>query len=119
MNPYQQKIKKFCEERNWSQFHNPKDLLLGIVEEIGEFRNIIKWEQNPEIIKKVLSDNKEKVKDEIGDILWFLSILANVCEIDIDEAIKMTIEDNVKRFPIEKTKNKHTNTFLGGHDGKY
>jgi len=40
MNPYQKQIKKFCEERNWGQFHNPKDLLLGIVEEIGELRNI-------------------------------------------------------------------------------
>jgi len=54
MNSYQEQIKKFCEERNWNQFHNPKDILLGIVEEVGEFRNIIKWEQNPEIIKKLL-----------------------------------------------------------------
>ena len=119
MNSYQEQIKKFCKERNWAQFHNPKDLLLGIVEEIGEFRNIIKWEQNPQIIKKVLLDNKEQVKDTVGDIFWFLSLLANSCDINIDDAIKMTIEDNKKRFPIGKTKNEHTNIYLGGHDGKY
>lgn len=46
MNKYQKIIKEFSEQRNWDQFHNPKDLLLGIIEEVGEFRNIIKWEQD-------------------------------------------------------------------------
>jgi len=119
MNPYQEEIKKFCEERNWAQFHNAKDLLLGLVEEVGEFRNIIKWVNDPEVIKKVISENKEEVKDVIGDMFWFLTSLANVCEVDIDEAIKMTIEDNKKRYPVEKTKDKHTNLYLGGYDGKY
>ncbi|MCX6731828.1 MAG: hypothetical protein NTX55_02480 [Candidatus Parcubacteria bacterium] len=119
MNSFQKQIKKFCEERNWGQFHNPKDLLLGIVEEIGEIRNIIKWEQNPEILKKVLLKNKEQVKDAVGDIFWFLSLLANSANVDIDEAAEMTIKDNKKRFPVKKTKNKHTNIYLGGHDGKY
>ncbi len=119
MNPYQEKIKKFCEERKWGQFHNPKDILLGIVEEVGELRNIIKWEQRPEILRKSLLDNKEEVKDDIGDIFWFLSLLANSCDIDIDKAIEGVIEDNEKRFPVKKTKNRHTNISLGGHDGKY
>ena len=50
MNDVQKQIKKFAEDRNWSQFHNPKDLLLGIVEEIGEIRNIVKWEQDINIL---------------------------------------------------------------------
>ena len=74
MNPYQEQIKKFCEERNWNQFHNPKDILLGIVEEVGEFRNIVKWEQNPEVIKKLLFEKRDEVKDTVGDIFWFLSL---------------------------------------------
>jgi len=119
MNQYQEKIKKFSEERNWNQFHNPKDLLLGIVEEVGEFRNIVKWEQDPKVIRKIMLENIEEVKDNIGDIFWFLSLLAGSCGIDIDEAAKEVIGQNEKRFPIEKTKNKHTNTKLGGHDGKY
>ena len=119
MNSYQRQIQKFSNERNWGQFYNPKDILLGIVEEVGELRNLIKWEQNTEILKKVLKKNKGEVKDAVGDIYWFLSLLANSCGVDIDEAIKMTIKDNKKRFPVKKTKGKHTNTYLGGHDGKY
>jgi dCTP diphosphatase len=119
MNKFQKQIKKFCQERKWAQFHNPKDLLLGIVEEIGELRNVVKWEQDPKIIKKSLLENKAEVKDAVGDIYWFLVLLANSGSVDIDEAIEMTIKDNAKRFPVKKTKGKHTNTYLGGHDGKY
>lgn len=119
MNKYQKEIKKFGEERDWGQFYDPKDLLLGIVEEIGEFRNIIKWEQNKEIVKKVIEDNKEEVEDTVGDILWLLLTLANICKVDADKAIEIVIASNKKRFPVEKVKGKHTNTHLGGHDGKY
>jgi len=119
MNRHQAQIKKFCDDRNWGQFHNPKDLLLGIVEEVGEFRNLIKWEQDPEVIRKVLLGKKEDVKDSVGDLFWFLSLLANSCGVDIDESIEMVIKENEGRFPLEKTNGKHTNTNLGGHDGKY
>lgn len=119
MNSYQKQIKKFCKDRNWSQFHNPKDLLLGIVEEVGELRNIIKWEQNPEKINKTLLKNKKEIEDHIGDMLWFISIFANSIEVDIDLAIKKVIKSNTKRFPLKKTKNRHTNVRLGGHDGNY
>lgn len=119
MNQYQEEIKRFSQERNWNQFYSPKDILLGIVEEVGELRNIVKWEQDPEVLRKLLLENKEEVKDAVGDMFWFLSLLANSCDVDIDKAIQMTIEDNKKRFPIEKTKGRHTNIHLGGHDGKY
>ncbi|MFA6981951.1 MAG: MazG nucleotide pyrophosphohydrolase domain-containing protein [Patescibacteria group bacterium] len=119
MNNYQQTIKKFAEDRNWGQFHNPKDLLLGIVEEIGELRNIVKWEQNPDTLHQVLVDNKNEVEDGIGDIFWFLALLANGCEVDIDNAIERTIKDNEARFPTKEVKDKHTNRYLGGKDKKY
>lgn len=119
MNPYQKQIKKFCHERNWGQFFDPKDLLLGIVEEVGELRNFIKWARDPKIIKKVLLENIDEVKDNIGDIFWFLALLANSCDIDIDEAIQEVIRRNEKRFPVKKTKNRHTNIYLGGHNGQY
>jgi len=119
MNKYQKQISEFAKERNWGQFHNPKDLLLGIVEEIGEIRNIIKWEQDMETLKKVMLDNKKEIKDHIGDIYWFLALLANNCGVNIDGAIEEVIEENKGRFPLEKTLSKHTNRYLGGTDKKY
>lgn len=118
MNRYQKQIAKFAEDRNWSQYHNPKDLLLGIVEEIGEFRNLIKWEQDSDKISDLLTKKRLDVQDGIGDIYWFLALLANQTNIDIDEAISQVIKDNEIRFPLDKTKNNHTNTHIGGHDGR-
>lgn len=119
MNPFQERIKKFAEDRDWGQFHNPKDLLLGVVEEIGEIRNIVKWEQDINVLKKVLADNKDELEDNIGDIYWFLALLANENGVNIDDAIDRVIKKNEKRFPIEDTKGKHTNIHLGGKDKQY
>jgi len=119
MNKFQRKIQKFSKDREWDQFHNPKDLLLGIVEEVGEIRNIVKWEQDSDKIKKALLDNKQKLEDDIGDVYWFMALLANNSDIDIDTAIGGVIRKNEKRFPVKQTKAKHTNRLLGGKDGQY
>ncbi|MBI5466907.1 MAG: nucleotide pyrophosphohydrolase [Candidatus Kerfeldbacteria bacterium] len=119
MNDFQQRIQKFTEERDWQKFHNPKDLLLGIVEEIGEIRNVVKWEQDPKVLHEVLLKNKEKITDEIGDIYWFLALLANSVGIDIDTAIDEVIRKNEQRFPVTDVKSHHTNLFLGGKDKQY
>ncbi len=120
MNTFQEKIKKFSEERDWDQYYNPKDLLLGIVEEIGELRNIVKWEQDMGKLRQVLIDNKDEVEDHIGDIYWFLAILANGCGVNLDKAIERVIESNKKRFPVSEVKSRHTNKYLGGaKDGQY
>ena len=74
---------------------------------------------DPEDIQKLISENKRDVKDAVGDMYWFLASLANVCDVDMDEAIEMTIKDNKKRYPVKKTKGHHTNIRLGGYDGKY
>lgn len=119
MNTFQKRIHEFAEERDWKQFHNPKDLLLGIVEEVGEIRNIIKWEQDPAVLKRVLEEQKEQLEDEIGDIYWFLALLANGSGVDMDAAIDGVIKKNETRFPIADVKSKHTNRFLGGKDKQY
>ena len=119
MNKFQKEIKKFVEERDWSQFFDPKDLLLGIIEEVGEIRNLVKWERDMDKMKIHLGKNKEELEDNIGDIYWFLTLLANDNGIDIDKAIEKVIESNKKRFPAEQVKGKHTNVSMGGFDKKY
>jgi dCTP diphosphatase len=119
MNGFQERISQYAKARNWGQFHNPKDLLLGIVEEIGEIRNLVKWEQDPAVLQQALKDNKAELQDNIGDIYWFLALLANSAEIDIDAAVDEVIKANEKRFPIKEVKSRHTNRYLGGKDKQY
>lgn len=114
MNKFQKSIEDFSKAREWHKFYNPKDLLLGIVEEIGELRNIVKWEQAPKAIKKLISDNYSEFEDNIGDIYWFLCLLANESKVDIDVAISKVIERNKKRFPEQEYKSRHTNPYSRG-----
>ncbi|MBI4159864.1 hypothetical protein HY504_01725 [Candidatus Wolfebacteria bacterium] len=119
MNHYQRQIKKFTESRDWGKFFNPKDLLLGIVEEVGEIRNLVKWEQDPVLLRKVLKKNRIELEDNIGDIYWLLAILANENNVDLDVAIRKVINRNKRRFPVKDVKSMHTNIHMGGKDKRY
>ena len=106
----QQKIvDKFVKERGWDKFHKPKELLLGLVEEIGEFRNIIKWEQDEQKVLEKIKLRHDEVEDFFGDMLWELCSLANYCKVNISKALDGVIEKHKIRFPVEKVKDKHTN----------
>ncbi|MBX4210587.1 hypothetical protein KW783_01295, partial [Candidatus Parcubacteria bacterium] len=119
MNSFQKRIDVFVKERDWSQFFDPKDLLLGIVEEVGELRNLVKWERDMVQVKKVIRDNFEEFENNIGDMYWFLSLLASQNGVDLDTAIDKVITDNEKRFPVDKVKSKHTNPHFGGYDKQH
>ncbi len=105
----QKTVEDFLAEREWRKYHMPKDLLLGLVEEIGEFRNIIKWEQDEAKILKKIQDHYEDVEDFFGDVLWILCSLANYCGVNISEALDKVIEKHKLRYPVEQVKGKHTN----------
>jgi NTP pyrophosphatase (non-canonical NTP hydrolase) len=105
----QAEVEKFLNERGWRKFHTPKELLLGMVEEIGEFRNIIKWEQDEVKVKEKIMAKHEEVEDFFGDMLWELSSLANYCDVDLSAALDKVIVKHRKRFPVENVKDKHTN----------
>lgn len=112
----QQRVDQFIAAREWRTYNQPKDILLGIVEEIGELRNIIKWEQDPAIIQQALLDNKKDVEDGVADILFLLAQLANFAGVDMEKALADILEKNETRFPVGKNKNVHNNTYLGGAD---
>jgi len=120
LNNIQERIETFAEEREWKgKFDDPRDYLLGIVEEVGEVRNIVKWETSIEVINRVIKDNFEHLENMIGDLLWFTFMLANRVGVNAKEAIEKVIENNTERFPVELTKGKSTNVYAGGIDLKY
>ena len=116
----QERVRKFAVDREWiDNLDDPRDYLLGIVEEVGEFRNFVKWINDKETMNKLIKENFDFIENTLGDILWFTFMLANRCKIDIKSAIEKVIEDNEKRFPLELTKGKTTNIFAGGIDLKF
>lgn len=112
------KIKLFNVERDWDKFHNPKDLLVALVSEVGELAECYRW-LNEKELSKIHSDpvKKKKVEEEIADIIMYSIILAYKTDIDIFKAIEEKIEKNKRKYPVEKAMGVHTNP-LEGFKGK-
>ncbi len=92
-----EKLIKFRDERDWEQFHNPKDLALAINIEAGELLELFLW-------KKPEEANKDKVKEELADILAFSFLLANKYGFDIKQILVDKIKSNGDKYPIDKAK---------------
>jgi NTP pyrophosphatase (non-canonical NTP hydrolase) len=87
----------FRNERDWEQFHNPKDLALAINVEAGELLELFLW-------KNANEANKEKVKDELADVFAYAFLLAEKYGFDVKEIVLNKIKKNSEKYPIEKAK---------------
>ena|ERR1035437_9641878 len=88
---------KFRNERDWDQFHNPKDLALAINVEAGELLELFLW-------KNAEDANKENVKEELADVFAFAFLMANKYGFDVKEIILDKIKQNGLKYPVEKAK---------------
>ncbi len=91
---------KFRDERNWSQFHNTKDLALAISIEAAELNELFLWKTNEE---SELVD-RNKLKEELADVLAFSLLLAGKHGFDVKEIVLEKIRKNNEKYPVEKAK---------------
>ncbi|MEC0227357.1 nucleotide pyrophosphohydrolase [Paenibacillus alba] len=94
------KIIEFRDERDWKQFHNPKDLAISLTLEASELLENFQWKDSSEALKQ----NMEQIKDELADVLIYSLMIAHDLEIDIESAILNKIDKNAKKYPVEKSK---------------
>ncbi|WP_458413338.1 nucleotide pyrophosphohydrolase [Schinkia sp. CFF1] len=99
MQEIQKKITQFRDDRDWSQFHNPKDLAISISLEANELLENFQWKNSEEAVEK----NIENIKDEIADVLIYSFLFADRLGIDIEEAILNKLEKNNRKYPISKS----------------
>ena len=92
-----EKLIQFRDARDWEQFHNPKDLALALNVEAGELLELFLW-------KKPEEADKEKVKEELADILSFALLLAHKYNLDVKQMVLDKIASNDKKYPVEKAK---------------
>jgi NTP pyrophosphatase (non-canonical NTP hydrolase) len=90
-------ILDFRNERDWEQFHNAKDLSLAINIEAGELLELFLWKQAGEA-------DKDKVKEELADILVYCFLLADRYGFDIREIIQEKLQKNAAKYPVDKAK---------------
>jgi NTP pyrophosphatase (non-canonical NTP hydrolase) len=98
-------LRKFAEERDWEQFHSPKNLAMALVVEAAEIVEHFQW-LTQEQSKSLPPDKLEEIKEEIADVMIFLTNLADKLGIDLLEAAKGKIEKNKKNYPADKVRGK-------------
>ena len=105
LHEFKDKIKAFCEARDWDQFHNAKELAIALSIEASELLEIFRWKNDEEVVELFKNKKKkEDIEDEMADILYFLVRLAQRYNIDLTEASEKKMEKNEKKYPVEKAK---------------
>ncbi|MUG44222.1 nucleotide pyrophosphohydrolase [Paenibacillus woosongensis] len=93
-------IISFRDERDWEQFHNPKDLAISLVLEASELLENFQWKSS----EQAIDINFKHIQDELADVLIYSLMLANDLKIDVKEAILSKLEKNKQKYPVEKFK---------------
>ncbi len=98
-------VKEFCESRDWDQYHNPKDLSIGIVTEAAELIEHFRFKSQQEMAYMMEdSDKRRAISEELSDILFFILRFAQLYDIDVAQEFLRKISLNEKKYPIEKFK---------------
>jgi NTP pyrophosphatase (non-canonical NTP hydrolase) len=99
-------ILDFRDRRNWKQFHDIRNLSMGLTIESAELQEKFLWKSDDEIKKILLSDAKRNdIGDEIADIFIFLIYICEGAGIDLSGAVRRKIEINDKKYPADKSYN--------------
>ena len=98
-------FEKFVKERDWVQFHNPKDLAISISVEAAELLETFQWkETNPPEKVKLDEKTMNKIKEELADIIIYCLGMANRLDVDVSSIVKNKIKRNAEKYPVEKAK---------------
>lgn len=95
-----ERINKFCAEREWSQFHDPKNLAISLQLEASEVLELFQWTKD----NQAREGKEEDIKDELADVLYWIIMLSNHYDIDLVSALDKKMDKNELKYPIEKAK---------------
>lgn len=94
------KILKFRDDRDWKQFHNPKDLAISISLEAAELLEVFQWSGTD-----VSNEGKQdKIREELADVVNYCVLMADACGLNLDEIVQEKIKINEQKYPVEKAK---------------
>lgn len=99
------KVEKFCNERDWDQFHDPKELAIGLSTEANELLDIFRFKRESDMAEILANPEKrEKVSQELADIFFFLLRYAQLHNFDLLEALEQKMQINGIKYPVEKAR---------------
>ncbi len=101
-------LANFASERNWDQYHSPKNLVMALTGEVGELSEIFQW-LTEEASKSVATnaDTATAVREELADVTLYLVRLASVLGVDLNEAVTQKLKKNAAKYPVDKAHGSH------------
>lgn len=97
-------VVKFRDERNWEQFHNPKDLVSAISIEVAELAELFLWRTNQETQQDLLNaEFRKSMEEEMSDILTLFLSLSAIAKVDITTALEKKLAKNAQKYPVNKS----------------
>ncbi|HEU5118971.1 MAG TPA: nucleotide pyrophosphohydrolase, partial [Isosphaeraceae bacterium] len=96
-------VLEFSRERNWEQFHHPKDLAVALACEVGELLEHVRYRTNAEIQAHLEQDSsRQELAHELADCLWLILRLADVCDLDLTGSLREKLDLAAVKYPIDK-----------------
>lgn len=98
-------VKEFCAERDWDQFHNPKDVAIGIVTEAAELIDHFRFKSEGDMAAMMKDPEKRRaISEELADVLYFTLRFAQLYDIDLAREFIRKMEINNMKYPVEKSR---------------
>lgn len=98
-------VKKFCEAREWDEFHCPKNLAAGLVTEASELLQIFRFKNDEEVVEMMKDERYlTMIRDELSDVFYFVLRFAQRNDIDLASSLKEKLRKNDIRYPVETSK---------------
>jgi NTP pyrophosphatase (non-canonical NTP hydrolase) len=97
------RLLKFRQDRDWQQFHNPKDQMLSLCLEAAEVLELVQW-RNGESMENHLREHQSELADELADVLGWVLLIAHDQGIDLNTAMRNKIEKNEQKYPVSQAK---------------
>ncbi len=96
----------FRDERDWEQFHTPKNLAVSLSIEVAELLECFQWKTDEEVAAMLKGAERIKVQEELADIAAYLLLLCDGMDVDLAEAMADKLEKNKMKYPVEKCRGK-------------
>ena len=93
-----EQVIRFRDDRNWKQFHNPKDLAISLVLEAAELLEVFQWSGDD----LTAAGKQDKIREELADVANYCILMADRCNMDLDEIIREKLARNNEKYPVEK-----------------
>jgi len=98
-------VQDFCEVRDWTQYHNPKDLAIGISTEANELLDLFRFKTEKQVAEMLENDNsRKKIENELADTFYFILRFSQLYDFDLSSILSNKIRINKMKYPVEKAR---------------